>query len=462
MSQQTSAVTRSNALALASLCLATFLIPQAMSAVNIALPMIAEELAADAVALSWLSTINLWGSVVLMLPAGRLADMLGRKRVYLTGTLCFTLASLLVLLPQSVESLLVIRLLQGLSSSLVFGTALAMASALASDKNRGMSLGFVSTSVYLGLTCGPTLGGWLTELLGWRSVFWAPVPLLALAIALVLLTIKGDWKSEKPGKFDWRGSLLFVSWTSALFFALSGLPDWRYLVLLVIGFILLAWFIRQQKANPQPLVNINALQQNRVLNRSMLAGLFMYAAHAPLLFLFSLYLQYIQQMSPADSGQLVLLQALMMACFAPIAGRLSDRFDARMIATSGCLMFAGGFICLMGMDAETSMTQLIIGLLLLGTGFGFFSSPNNNAALSAVPKDRLSIATALLSLSRTLGNMFSMAIVVLLFNQILGDSQLSPEQYPDLLFVLQLALSLCLAYSVIAAYNSWSRGRISQ
>ncbi len=456
----TPAVASSRWLALASLCLATFLIPQAMSAVNIALPMIASELRADAVDVSWLSTVNLWGSVVLMLPAGRLADMLGRKRIYLLGTLSFALSSLLVLLPQTVESLLLVRLCQGLSSALVFGTAMAMASALFDDKNRGMALGLVSTSVYLGLTCGPLLGGFLTEWLGWRSVFWVPVPLLLLSIVLVLAAIKGDWRSRERGRFDWLGSGLFAGWTTALFFGLSGLPDWPYLLLLGAGFILLVVFIRQQKASAHPLVNIQALQQNRVLSRSLLTGLFMYGAHVPLLFLLSLYLQFIQGMSPAASGQLILLQALMMACLAPVAGRLSDRFEPRLIATLGCLLFAAGHLCLLGVDAQTSMAQLATALILLGVGFGLFSSPNNNAALSAVNKDRLSIASALLSLARTLGNMFSMAIVVLLFNQMLGSTELSPEQYPALLEVLQLALCLGLAYSLIAAWTSWSRGKV--
>ncbi len=460
MSTSSVATVSSRFFALVSLCLATFLIPQAMSAVNIALPVIAQELNADAVGVSWLSTVNLWGSVVLMLPAGRLADMLGRKRVFLFGTLCFTLSSLLVLLPQSVESLLIIRLLQGLSSSLVFGTALAIASSLSTDANRGTTIGFVSTSVYLGLTCGPLLGGWLTEWLGWRSVFLAPAPFLLLGIGMVFLSIKGDWRSNKKERFDWLGSGLFASWTTALFFGLSGLPHWHYMLLLAVGFLLLVIFIRQQKRSKHPLVNIQALQKNRVLSRSMLSGIFMYGAHSPLLFLFSLYLQFIQGMSPTASGQLILLQALMMACLAPIAGRLSDRFEPRIIATLGCLLFASGFACLIGINAETSVTRLVVALLLLGIGFGLFSSPNNNAALSAVSKDRLSIASALLSLARTLGNMFSMAIVVLLFNQMLGTTELTPDQYPALLNVLQWVLMLGLSYSLIAAYSSWSRGTV--
>jgi len=460
MSIESGASASSRWLALASICIATFLIPQSISAVNIALPVIADELNADAVQVSWLSTVNLWGSVLLMLPAGRIADMFGRKRIYLLGTFSFALSSLLVSVTVDVDSLLWVRLLQGLSSSFVFGTAVAIVSSLFSDSNRGTALGLTSTSVYLGLTCGPLVGGWLTELLGWRSVFWAPVPLLLAAMALVLITIKGDWKSAERGRFDWVGSLLFAGWTTALFFGLSGLPELPFMGLILAGFGLLYVFVRHQIASTSPLVRIRALQQNRVISRSMLTSLFMYGAHAPILFLLSLYLQYLQGMSPAESGQLILLQALIMASLAPFAGRLSDRFEPRIIATLGCLLFTAGFVVLLTINTGSGLVPLIIALVLLGTGFGLFSSPNTNAALSSVDKDRLGIASALMNLARTLGNMFSMAIVVLLFNQLLGETAIEPERYPELLQVIKVALALACGYTLIAAWCSYSRGNI--
>lgn len=447
-------------LALVSICIATFLIPQSMSAVNMALPAIADDLQADAVLISWLPTANIWGSIILMLPAGRVADMIGRKQVYLAGVLFFALSSLMALVVESIEGLLIARVLQGLASAMVFATGMALVSTIFDAKQRGMALGLGSTSVYLGLTCGPLIGGWLTEALGWRAVFWVPVPFALVAMVLVVVYVKGHCISTVKNKLDWVGSLLFALWTTAFFFGLSGLPDPRYVIALIIGLLLLYLFIRQQSVAEYPLIRLRALADNKVFSRSIIASLFMYGAHYPVLFLLSLYLQYIQGMSPSESGQLILVQALIMACLAPFAGKLSDIYEPRLIATTGCLLFGSGFAVLMGLNVESSLTHVLMGLILLGGGFGLFSSPNNNAALGSVRPDRLSIASALLNLSRTLGNMFSMAVVVFLVNLMMGDAAITPEQYPALLQVIRIALGLACVYTLVAAYASYKRGKV--
>lgn len=447
-------------LALVSICIATFLVPLSMSAVNIALPAIAVELQADAVLVSWVPTANLLGSMVLMLPAARVADIVGRKKVYLIGILLFSLTSLMVIWIETIEWLLISRVLQGLGSAMIFGTGMAIITSVFASKDRGMALGLTSTSVYLGLTCGPMIGGWLTEILGWRSVFWAPVPFALVAIVLVVLNVKGDYKGDGKQKLDWIGSGLFAIWITAFFFGLSGLPDPSYLISLLAGIGVLYLFIRQQATAPYPLIRFKRLANNRVFTRSMISSVFMYGAHYPVLFLLSLYLQYIQGMSPSESGQLILIQALMMACLAPLAGRLSDFYEPRIIATMGCLMYGAGFGVLFWIDTETSLTYIIIALVMLGIGFGLFSSPNNNAAMGSVPPDRLSIGSALLNLSRTMGNMFSMAIVVLLVNVVMGEAAITPEQYPELLQVIHIAFGLACVYTLVAAYSSYSRGNV--
>lgn len=449
-------------LALASICIAVFLIPQSMSSVNIALPAIADALQADAVLVSWIPAANLWGSIVLMLPAGRLADMIGRKRIYLVGVVGYALASLLVVVVNSVEMLLLVRVLQGLSSGLVFGTGMAIVATIFSDKNRGMALGFTATSVYLGLTCGPLIGGWLTEHVSWRGVFWAPVPLALVAIILVVIYVRDDHKprSESSGQLDWPGSLLFILMVTALLYGLSNVTTLLGGLIFGVGCLLLIGFIKQQNRAEYPLIRINVLAKNRVFNCSLLASFFMYSGNYPILFLLSLYLQYLQGLSPSESGQLILIQALMMAILAPLAGKMSDRFEPRLIATAGCLLFFAGFAVLVFLDAESSLNLIILALVFLGVGFGLFSSPNNNAAMGSVAKDRLSIASALLNLARTAGNMFSMAIVVLLVNMMLGANQIEPQQYPQLLQVIRIGMVIACGYTLLAAYFSYTRGNV--
>ncbi|MCV6609399.1 MAG: MFS transporter [Amphritea sp.] len=398
-----------------------------------------------------------------MLPAGRIADQVGRKRVYLIGVTGFVLSSLLVFVADSVEFLIFVRVLQGLSSGLVFATAMAIVANVFSKSGRGTALGFTATSVYLGLTCGPLVGGWLTEHVSWQSVFWAPVPLALVAIVLVAVYVRKDNKPvDTSYKLDWLGSLLFMVLVSLLLFGLTGLPDWPNVTALITGLFLVVLFVYQQNHARYPLVRFRLLAANRVMNRSLLTSFLMYSGNAPVLFLLGLYLQYLKGLSPSESGELVLLQALMMAILAPVAGRLSDKIQPRYIATAGCLVFSSGFALLTFLQADSSVMFIMIALVLLGIGFGLFSSPNNNAALGAVNQERLSIASALLNLARTSGNMFSMAVTVLLVSLFLGDQQISPEQYPELLDVVRLGFIIALISTLIAAWFSFNRGDVER
>ncbi|MBR9829961.1 MAG: MFS transporter [Oceanospirillales bacterium] len=446
-------------LTLLSICVATFLMPLSMSAVNVALPAIAADLNADAVLVSWIPTMNLLGAIALQLPAGRIADMVGRKKVFLAGLLLFSLSSFAVTLINHIYWLLLMRLLQGIAGAMVFGTGMAIVSQVFAQHGRGMALGLTSTSVYLGLTCGPPIGGWLTEWWDWHAVFLAPLPLAILCAVLVAIHVR-ETERLQDEKLDWIGSLLFIAASSLFFVGLSGLPALSGGVLAGCGLLLLAGFVYQQEHSPYPLIRLRRMVQNQVFFRSIQASFFMYAANYPLQFMLSLYLQYIRELSPAEAGQLMLLQAMMMAVLAPIAGRLSDHFDPRIPATLGCLLFASGFMVLALLDQDSSMTQIVIALLVMGTGFGLFSSPNNNGALSVVPTDRLSIASSLLNISRTMGNMLGMAVVVFLFNLMIGNAQLVPEQYPALMQLLQIAFALCGGYALMAAWRSWSRGKV--
>ncbi len=448
-------------LTLLSICVATFLMPMSMSAVNVALPAIAADLNADAVLISWIPTMNLLGAIALQLPAGRIADMIGRKKVFMSGLLLFTLSSLAIALVEHIGWMLFMRLLQGIAGAMIFGTGMAIVSQVFAQHGRGMALGLTSTSVYLGLTCGPPIGGWLTEWWDWHAVFLAPLPLAIICAVLVWANVR-ETERQQDERLDWIGSLLFIAASSLFFVGLSELPDWKGGLLGVIGLALLGLFIYQQEHSPYPLIRLRRMVKNLVFFRSIQASFLMYAANYPLQFLLSLYLQYIRELSPAEAGQLMLLQAMMMALLAPVAGRLSDRMEPRIPATLGCILFGAGFMILALLDQDSSMGQVMLALLVMGTGFGLFSSPNNNGALSVVPIEKLSIASSLLNISRTLGNMLGMAVVVFLFNLFIGKAQLTADQFPALMNLLELAFWICCGYCLLAAWRSWSRGTVHQ
>ncbi|HLB31131.1 MAG TPA: MFS transporter [Gammaproteobacteria bacterium] len=447
-------------LALASICLVSLSNSLTMSSTNVAIPKIAEDLAADAVLISWVPTAFLLSNVVVILPAGRLADIHGRKRIYLTGIVVFTLASLIASQAPSIEWLLFTRVLQGMGSAMSFATGLAIVMSVFGVANRGMALGFANAAVYTGMSCGPLLGGWFTQTFGWRTIFMFPVPLTLLAIILFLARIKGDWKSETPDKVDWLGSLILLCWASALFLGVSLLPSPGGLFCLFAGLCGLGLFVYQQLASRHPLIRFRAIQENRVFSRSLLASTCTYASNFPLVFLLSLYLQFIKGLSPAQAGQLMMLQAVTMAVVAPFAGRLSDRFEPRVIATTGCLIMSGALLVLQHVDLDTSLPVIGAALMTMGLGFGLFTSPNNNAALGSVDKARLSIASALLSLSRLLGNMTGSAGILLLVSLVIGNVELVPSRYPALLTVIRWTLSASCIYSLCGAWFSYTRGNV--
>ena len=446
-------------LTLFSICVASFLMPMSLSAVNVALPDVAEDLKIDAVYLSWIPTMNLLGGIAMQLPSGRIADLYGRKRIFILGLLLYFISSAVVVYIEEVEWLLTSRFFQGVAGAMVFSTGMAIVSQVFSQHNRGSALGFIATSVYLGFSCGPLIGGWLTELWGWKSVFLAPLPLVVLSIGLVTLYVREQVQASAE-KLDWIGGLLFIFASSVFFFGVTNLSELMGWGALIIGALIFILFVFQQERAPYPLIRFRRVIENRLFIRSLQAALFMYAALYPLQFILSLYLQYIQGLSPVDAGHLMLLQPAVMAVLAPLSGLLSDRYEPKKIATTGCLILAAGFLMLALLDQNSSIEYIGLGLVICGIGFGLFSTPNNNAAMGSIPIERLSIGSSMLSMARTMGNMLGMTVVVLMFNQALGGEVITVESYASLLWVLKYAFILSFVCACLAAVFSFNRGNL--
>ena len=445
-------------IALAGVGIASFVNSLMQSSVNIAVPAITLELHSSAILVSWVPTAYLLGNVMLLLPAGRLADIYGRKKIFLIGMIIFTISCLLASVVSSIEQLLITRLMQGIGGALIFSTIMAIVISVFTANNRGVALGITSGALYVGMSCGPIVGGYFTETFGWRSVFLFPIPLALLTITLFIFKIKGEWKSEQPQRLDWFGSLIFSIWSFALFVGVSNIPDPNSFVLLIFGVICFIYFFYQQARSISPLIRFKAIIDNRMFSHSLLASTCAYASNFPLFFLFSLYLQFIHGMSPTEAGKIMLLKAVMMAIFAPFAGRLSDLFEPRIIATAGCLIMACTYAFLQLIDVDTSIYLIGTALILLGIGIGLFTAPNNNAALSSVNQSKLGIASAILNLARVNGSMIGTSVMLLLVSVIIGDAQIKPEQNLELLAVIRWSLGVSCLLAMFGAYFSYVRG----
>ncbi len=446
--------------ALLVVSLSSFIMPLMLSSVNVAIPSIAASMNAKALLLSWVSTSYLLASAVFLLPFGKLADIAGRKKIYLSGMLVVTVASLGAAAAQSIIQLISWRFLQGIGAAMLFATGVAILSSVFPPRQRGSAIGLSVSAVYFGLTCGPLLGGWLTQHFSWRSVFIVHIPVTLFVMIITKLRLKGEWREQGNQKFDFPGSFLYAFTIISLMLGLSLLPSTLSVFLLALSALGLMFFIRHENSVENPVLEIGIFKNNRVLTFSCLASLILYTSTFSLTFLMSLYLQNIKGMSPQTAGLVMISQPLIMAALSPYTGKLSDRCEPRYLTAIGMCLISLGLGLLSALQQHTSLTYILTGLILTGLGFALFSSPNVNAIMGSVEKKHLGIASATVSTTRVLGQMFSMAVVTLVFALLLGNNQLGPEYYPALLQSIRISLFAACSLSVIGVYLSMTRGNL--
>lgn len=439
------------------ICISSFLTPVSLSGSFVAVPAISEDLHVSAVYASWIPAAFLLSNLLMMLPAGRLADQYGRKRIFLIGGVLFSVGSLIAGFSQTIEWLLFSRVIQGISSAMFFTTGMAIITSVF-QQGRGAALGWLVSSIYLGLTCGPLLGGWATEHFGWQSVFWFPLPLVLFVLVLAALKMKGEWRSAQADRLDFVGTGYMALGMIGSFVGISLIPDEQALLWLAVGFAFVVIFIRHCYTASSPLVRLSLVLGNKPFSRALAASMMVYASNYGLIFLLSLYLQYNRGMTPTTAGQVLMVQAVVMTLLAPLAGRLSDRYRPRLLATLGCLaMVAGLALLVVTVGPTTPLWIILICLVSFGIGFGLFSTPNSNSILGSVPPERLGMSSALLNLSRLLGQMFGTAVITLLMSLMIGQSKITPEHYAGLMEVVRWAVSLSLVFALAAAYFSKER-----
>jgi len=451
---------RWSALLIASL--SSFLTPFMLSSVNLALPAIGSHFGADAVLLSWVATSYLLAAAVSLVPVGKLADIHGRKKVFIWGMVLFTLTSLMSGLAGSVEALIVFRVLQGVGIAMIFATGIAIVTSVFPLAERGRVLGITVAAVYSGLACGPFFGGWLTEMFSWRSVFLIHAP---LGLALILVTrwkLKGEWAGARREPFDVVGACIYALAIIGFMAGVTSLPAPLGGLLVVAGLGGLAAFVRWELRVPHPVFEIRLFTRNRVFGFSCAAALIHYGATFGVTFLMSLFLQYIQNLSPQQAGLVLIAQPVMMALFSPFAGKLSDRIEPRVLASTGMGITALALVLLTRLGAGTGVWFIVACLMVLGFGFALFSSPNMNAIMSSVDKRHYGVASGSVATMRLLGQMLSLGVVTLIFALLIGRVQITPEQHPAFLMSMRYSLFVFFGLCLCGCYFSLSRGQLRE
>jgi len=440
---------------------AAFLPAFANSAINVALPPIGAEFGMDAVLLGWVVTAHLLAMAVFMVPLGRAADIWGRKRFFTLGMAVFASSSLFCAFPPSGSALILFRFFQGMGSSMIFGTSVALLTSVFPPGERGRALGINVTAVYLGLSLGPFLGGVLTEYLGWRSIFLLNVPLGLLVVLLTVRRLKGEWIEAAGERFDGLGSVIYALALVSTIYGLTSLPSASGAAFLALGLAGIAAFALVELKSDSPVLNVRIFRENRVFALSNLAALISYGATFAVAFVLTLYLQTVKGLSPLYAGLVLVAQPAVQTVLSPWAGRLSDRMEAQVVASGGMALTAVGLLLLaLGLDAETGVGFIMAVLALLGTGFAFFSSPNTNAIMSSVEKRDYGVASGMVGTMRSLGMMTSMAIAMTALSVFMGRVQVTPEVYPQFLEAVTAVLSVFVVLCVVGIFASLARGRV--
>jgi EmrB/QacA subfamily drug resistance transporter len=441
--------------------LTSFMGPFLISSVNVALPSIQTELGLTAVELSWIATAYLLAVAVGLVPAGKIGDIHGRKKVFATGLAVNAVGCFLAAFVSSAEALIALRFVQGLGASMFVTTGMAILSSIFPPQRRGRVIGIYVSAVYVGLAVGPFAGGFLTDYLGWRAIFACIVPFSLLCLALTMIFLKEEWRGEPGQRLDLLGCTLYAIAILSLVYGATVLPSLKGAALGVGGLVVLTIFLRQQRTAKYPVFEVSLFLANRNFTYSSIAALLNYSATFSVTFLISLYLQYIKGMSPPAAGTLLIAQPVMMALISPLAGRLADRIDPRYLATAGMTSTVIGVLVFSRLSPETPHWLIVANLVFLGTGFALFSSPNMNAIMGSVEKRHYGLASGTASTMRLLGQMLSMAVATVVLAMLVGHRAIEPAVYDQFLDSVHLVFLISAGLCSIGVYFSWFRGQSS-
>ncbi len=394
------------------------------SVANMILPIVRDVFRSDVATVEWVVSIYLLTLSGLLLSFGRLGDLRGHKAVYLWGFAAFIAGSALCGAAWSPLSLILFRAMQAVGGAMLASNSPAIVTGSFEAERRGRAFGLVSAMTYLGLTVGPSLGGWLTQTFSWRAVFYINVPVGLLALGLSYFFIPNDSPAESEKRFDFPGAALFLAGLTALLLGLNKGAEWGWTSpatagLLVAAFFLLALFLRVESRSPAPMLDLS-LFRVPLFSASFACAVLNYVSLYSLIFLTPFYLIQGRGLNPAAAGALLTAQPIAMAIAAPLSGLISDKVGSRLPGMIGMAILAGGLFLLSAVDESAALWQMGMYLAIAGLGTGAFISPNTSALMSSAPKARQGIASGVLATARSFGMSLGIGLAGAVFSTYLA------------------------------------------
>jgi EmrB/QacA subfamily drug resistance transporter len=431
----------------------------------IALPDLERSLHASLLELVWVILAYLIAATVLVLTAGRLSDLFGRKRAYVGGFLVFALASLGAGFSPDANVLIVWRVLQGIGSAFLFANAAALVTDAFPKEELGLAMGANTMVAAIGLVLGPVLGGALVAI-SWHWVFWFNVPLALAGAAWGALILRELAKPDSVRGYDVLGTTTFVVGLTGLVLGVSkgGLSGWEDPIVIsglaAAAVLLPAWVFIESRSDA-PMLDLRIFK-DRLFAAATASAFINGLARFALMFLFVFYFQGAQGDSPIAAGIKLIPLALGMLVASPLAGIYADRHGSRTLAALGMLVSAAGLAAMTTLEVHSPYWQSGLWLLVVGVGSGMFNSPNTAAMMGAVPADRRGVAAGARTLVQNTGAVLSIAFVLAIITSAVPKSTLfavfsglakglSPEKLAPFIANLHVALWVLAATSVLGA-----------
>jgi len=395
-----------------------------LSVANIVLPVVRREFACSVATIEWAVTIYLLVVCGFLLSFGRLADLRGQKRLYITGFIVFVTGSAACGAAWSAPALIAARAFQALGSSMIFATAPAILTLNFPAAQRGQALGLQAIMIYLGQMTGPALGGWLTDHFSWRAVFYINLPVGALALLLSSKFIPRDVPKKDTEPFDFAGGALFLGGFSVLLLGLNqgydrGWTSPSIQGLLLAGLSLLLVFVLLEHRLAHPLLDLQLFREAQFA-MSAASAVLNYISVYTITFLMPFYLIQGRGLMPGQAGLLITIQPAVMAVTAPISGIVSDRLGTRWLSAVGMAILGAGLFMLSRLEAGSALSYVGVGVGVCGLGTGMFITPNNSALMGAAPAHRQGIAAGVLGTARYVGMILGVGIAGAIFTTFLA------------------------------------------
>ena len=437
------------------------------SIVNVALPTLMQDFNADFPAVQWVVLAYLLGLTVLMVSMGRLADMIGKKRVFSTGIVLFLLGSALCGLSPNIYVLVVCRFLQSIGAAMMLALGTAILTEVWPSYKRGQAIGFAAGFISLGIVFGPAIGGIMLQYLSWHWIFFVNIPIGAISFALVMLFVPPLRPSGQRESFDIAGaaSLGFGLLCLTLGITLGqndGFTAPHVLAMFAAAIALLALFVWLEMRVRFPMLDLSLFREAQ-FSLNLFTGTIVFVALAGVVLLLPFYLSLVLKLPELQVGLYMAIVPLIMAVLQPLSGTFSDRLGTRIVSTGGLVFILIGYLLMTSLPDSGSPMGYVWRFLPVAIGMSLFNSPNNSAIMGAAPKHRLGIASALLSTMRTLGQVIGVAVLGAFFYHSLAVhsgapvslEQATPQNITAALHDQFLVVSLLIAVGLVTALLTW-------